>query len=136
MEMLRVTSLEEIAALPLTKWNIRQHRSTLSHTNLIPTLILCYLHIGPDAAENALSSGGLDLIVSPGLGFNKVSHMTPHTDPTPNTLPGAMHCIGRAQTWTREGVPSVVWYSVTHSNSHRATMIPTWLDVMIRVYLH
>ncbi|XP_064403917.1 5-formyltetrahydrofolate cyclo-ligase-like [Halichondria panicea] len=55
MEMLRVTSLEEIAALPLTKWNIRQHRS-------------------PDAAENALSSGGLDLIVSPGLGFNKEGH--------------------------------------------------------------
>ncbi len=38
MEMLRVTSLEEIAALPLTKWNIRQYRSTLSHTN--PTTYL------------------------------------------------------------------------------------------------
>ncbi len=32
MEMLRVRSMEEILSLPLTQWNIRQHRGEYSDT--------------------------------------------------------------------------------------------------------
>nr|CAD7449224.1 unnamed protein product [Timema bartmani] len=51
MDMLRVNTLQELESLPLTKWNIRQ-----------PLI--------SDERENALNSGGLDLIVVPGLAFS------------------------------------------------------------------
>lgn len=52
MDMLRLTSMEDIQTLSLTSWNIRQ----------------------PEEGENreeALASGGLDLILMPGLGFDR-----------------------------------------------------------------
>ncbi|XP_076038749.1 methenyltetrahydrofolate synthetase [Oratosquilla oratoria] len=55
MDMVRLGSWEEYDALPVTKWNIKQ-----------PPL---------DATvEEALSSGGLDLILMPGLAFSKEGH--------------------------------------------------------------
>ncbi|KAJ8029223.1 5-formyltetrahydrofolate cyclo-ligase [Holothuria leucospilota] len=50
MEMLRLHSMEDYESLPVTKWNIKQPAEG-------------------DAREEALSSGGLDLIIMPGLGF-------------------------------------------------------------------
>ncbi|XP_067873685.1 5,10-methenyltetrahydrofolate synthetase (5-formyltetrahydrofolate cyclo-ligase) isoform X2 [Heterodontus francisci] len=52
MDMLKLSSAEEIHHLPLTSWNIRQ-----------PT--------EDGLLEEALTSGGLDLILMPGLGFDK-----------------------------------------------------------------
>ncbi|KAJ8247612.1 hypothetical protein GJAV_G00248290 [Gymnothorax javanicus] len=52
MDMLQLASVEDIQSLPLTSWNIRQ----------------------PADEENrveALASGGLELILMPGLGFDK-----------------------------------------------------------------
>lgn len=55
MEMLKVSSMEDVASLPLTKWNIPQPTSS-------------------DGRENPLTSGsGLDLILVPGLGFTEVN---------------------------------------------------------------
>lgn len=52
MDMLKLSSIEEIQRLTLTSWNIRQP--------------------GEDGSlEEALTSGGLDLILMPGLGFDK-----------------------------------------------------------------
>ncbi|XP_020756333.2 5-formyltetrahydrofolate cyclo-ligase isoform X1 [Odocoileus virginianus] len=52
MDMVKLASPEEIASLPRTSWNIQQP--------------------GEDAVlEEALSTGGLDLIFMPGLGFDK-----------------------------------------------------------------
>ena len=57
MDMLSVHSMEDIASLPLTSWNIPQ-----------PTTA--------ESRENPLISGtGLDLILVPGLGFTEVCHM-------------------------------------------------------------
>ncbi|XP_041917041.1 5-formyltetrahydrofolate cyclo-ligase [Alosa pseudoharengus] len=53
MDMLRVTSLEDINTLPLTSWNIRQPGDD------------------DNQREEALNTGGLDLILMPGLGFDK-----------------------------------------------------------------
>ncbi|KAJ9592028.1 hypothetical protein L9F63_001467 [Diploptera punctata] len=50
MEMVRLHSLEDLQSLPKTKWNIKQPLET-------------------DQRENALQTGGLDLIVVPGLAF-------------------------------------------------------------------
>ncbi|XP_078800947.1 5-formyltetrahydrofolate cyclo-ligase isoform X2 [Oryzias latipes] len=53
MDMLRLHSLEDMDGLPLTSWNIPQP---------------------PDddhSREEALSSGGLDLMLMPGLGFDR-----------------------------------------------------------------
>ncbi|CAG7817074.1 unnamed protein product [Allacma fusca] len=50
MEMLRLHSWQDFETLPLTKWNIRQPSEK-------------------DNREEALTSGGLDLILVPGLGF-------------------------------------------------------------------
>ncbi|NP_001346922.1 5-formyltetrahydrofolate cyclo-ligase isoform 2 [Mus musculus] len=52
MDMVRLTSSEEIALLPKTSWNIHQPGEG-------------------DVREEALSTGGLDLIFLPGLGFDK-----------------------------------------------------------------
>nr|CAD7432169.1 unnamed protein product [Timema monikensis] len=52
MDMLRVNTLQELESLPLTNWNIRQP-------------------LDSDERENALNSGGLDLIVVPGLAFSR-----------------------------------------------------------------
>ncbi|CAI9157735.1 unnamed protein product [Rangifer tarandus platyrhynchus] len=55
MDMVKLASPEEIASLPRTSWNIQQP--------------------GEDAVlEEALSTGGLDLIFMPGLGFDKQSN--------------------------------------------------------------
>lgn len=57
MDMLRVYSLEDVASLPLTPWNIPQPAST-------------------EGRENPLTSGvGLDLILVPGLGFTEASSL-------------------------------------------------------------
>uniref|UniRef100_A0A8C8SVY1 5-formyltetrahydrofolate cyclo-ligase n=1 Tax=Pelusios castaneus TaxID=367368 RepID=A0A8C8SVY1_9SAUR len=52
MDMVKLTSTEEISSLPLTSWNIQQPGDN-------------------DIREEALSVGGLDLILIPGLGFDK-----------------------------------------------------------------
>ncbi|XP_004056674.1 5-formyltetrahydrofolate cyclo-ligase isoform X2 [Gorilla gorilla gorilla] len=52
MDMVRVESPEEISLLPKTSWNIPQPGEG-------------------DVREEALSTGGLDLIFMPGLGFDK-----------------------------------------------------------------
>ncbi|KAF6736811.1 5-formyltetrahydrofolate cyclo-ligase [Oryzias melastigma] len=53
MDMLRLHSLEDMDALPLTSWNIPQP----PHDD--------------HSREEALSSGGLDLMLMPGLGFDR-----------------------------------------------------------------
>lgn len=52
MDMVRLTAPEEVALLPKTSWNIHQPGEG-------------------DVREEALSTGGLDLIFLPGLGFDK-----------------------------------------------------------------
>ncbi|XP_068249564.1 5-formyltetrahydrofolate cyclo-ligase [Palaemon carinicauda] len=55
MDMVRLGSLNEYNSLPVTKWNIKQ-----------PNL--------DQDCEEALSSGGLDLILVPGLAFTAQGH--------------------------------------------------------------
>ncbi|XP_072004898.1 5-formyltetrahydrofolate cyclo-ligase isoform X2 [Engystomops pustulosus] len=55
MDMVRLGSLEEINQLPVTTWNIRQPGEE-------------------DCREEALATGGLDLVLVPGLGFDKEGH--------------------------------------------------------------
>ncbi|XP_040824836.1 5-formyltetrahydrofolate cyclo-ligase isoform X1 [Ochotona curzoniae] len=55
MDMVKLESLEEISLLPKTSWNIHQPSES-------------------DAREEALSTGGLDLIFMPGLGFDRHGH--------------------------------------------------------------
>ncbi|KAK7072715.1 hypothetical protein SK128_023044 [Halocaridina rubra] len=55
MEMVRLRSWEEYEALPITKWQIKQ-----------PSL--------NQECEEALASGGLDLILIPGLAFTSQGH--------------------------------------------------------------
>ncbi|XP_065335509.1 5-formyltetrahydrofolate cyclo-ligase [Cloeon dipterum] len=50
MEMLRLHSMEDIQTLEVTKWEVRQPAEN-------------------DERENALESGGLDLVIVPGLAF-------------------------------------------------------------------
>ena len=52
MKMVRLHGIEDYEALPLTSWNIKQ-----PHEN--------------EERETAMDSGGLDLIILPGLGFSK-----------------------------------------------------------------
>lgn len=52
MDMVRLASPDEVAALPKTAWNIPQPGED-------------------EAREEALSTGGLDLIFMPGLGFDR-----------------------------------------------------------------
>ncbi|KAK3706543.1 hypothetical protein QZH41_013028 [Actinostola sp. cb2023] len=52
MDMLLLNSFEDMKSLPLTPWNIHQPSDD-------------------DVREEALLTGGLDLIVVPGLGFTK-----------------------------------------------------------------
>ncbi|KAL1007486.1 hypothetical protein UPYG_G00087450 [Umbra pygmaea] len=53
MDMVKLNSMEDMMSLPLTSWNIRQP-SDDDHTR-----------------EEALETGGLDLILMPGLGFDR-----------------------------------------------------------------
>ncbi|XP_029983371.1 5-formyltetrahydrofolate cyclo-ligase [Sphaeramia orbicularis] len=53
MDMLKLHSIDDIHTLPLTSWNIRQPADD-DHSR-----------------EEALSGGGLDLILMPGLGFDQ-----------------------------------------------------------------
>ncbi|XP_030620760.1 5-formyltetrahydrofolate cyclo-ligase [Chanos chanos] len=53
MDMLRLTSPEDMSTLPLTSWNIRQPGDNDTDR------------------EEALATGGLDLILMPGLGFDR-----------------------------------------------------------------
>ncbi|XP_047437660.1 5,10-methenyltetrahydrofolate synthetase (5-formyltetrahydrofolate cyclo-ligase) [Mugil cephalus] len=53
MDMLKLSSLHEVETLPLTSWNIRQPAED------------------DNSREEALASGGLDLILMPGLGFDQ-----------------------------------------------------------------
>ncbi|CAH2274597.1 5-formyltetrahydrofolate cyclo-ligase [Pelobates cultripes] len=55
MDMVRLRSLEEIQQLPVTSWNIRQPEDG-------------------ESREDALFTGGLDLVLVPGLGFDKEGH--------------------------------------------------------------
>ncbi|XP_040113365.1 5-formyltetrahydrofolate cyclo-ligase [Oryx dammah] len=55
MDMVKLASPEEIASLPRTSWNIQQPSED-------------------EVLEEALSTGGLDLIFVPGLGFDKQSN--------------------------------------------------------------
>ncbi|XP_064095922.1 5-formyltetrahydrofolate cyclo-ligase-like isoform X1 [Macrobrachium nipponense] len=55
MDMVRLKSWNEYVSLPVTKWNIKQ-----------PSL--------SQECEEALSSGGLDLILVPGLAFTSQGH--------------------------------------------------------------
>ncbi|XP_060923850.1 5,10-methenyltetrahydrofolate synthetase (5-formyltetrahydrofolate cyclo-ligase) [Limanda limanda] len=52
MDMLQLTSLQDMETLPLTSWNIRQPAED------------------DNSREEALAAGGLDLILMPGLGFD------------------------------------------------------------------
>ncbi|KAG9352274.1 hypothetical protein JZ751_020687 [Albula glossodonta] len=52
MDMLRLVSAKDIESLPLTSWNIRQPGDN-------------------EEREEALATGGLDLMLMPGLGFDK-----------------------------------------------------------------
>ncbi|XP_062921851.1 5,10-methenyltetrahydrofolate synthetase (5-formyltetrahydrofolate cyclo-ligase) isoform X1 [Mobula hypostoma] len=52
MDMVKLSSVEEICNLPVTSWNIQQPAED-------------------DLLEEALNTGGLDLILMPGLGFDK-----------------------------------------------------------------
>ncbi|XP_072889065.1 5-formyltetrahydrofolate cyclo-ligase isoform X2 [Hemitrygon akajei] len=52
MDMVKLSSVEEICNLPVTSWNIQQPAED-------------------DLLEDALNTGGLDLILMPGLGFDK-----------------------------------------------------------------
>lgn len=54
MDMLKLNSLQDMETLPLTSWNIRQPAEE-DHSR-----------------EEALASGGLDLILMPGLGFDQL----------------------------------------------------------------
>ncbi|XP_071371229.1 5-formyltetrahydrofolate cyclo-ligase [Centroberyx affinis] len=53
MDMLKLNSLQDMEALPLTSWNIKQPADDDS------------------TREEALDTGGLDLILMPGLGFDR-----------------------------------------------------------------
>ncbi|XP_028294292.1 5-formyltetrahydrofolate cyclo-ligase isoform X2 [Gouania willdenowi] len=53
MDMLKLHSMEDVETLPLTSWNIQQPADD-DHSR-----------------EEALSGGGLDLILMPGLGFDQ-----------------------------------------------------------------
>lgn len=53
MDMVRLSSLQDLASLPLTSWNIRQPADD-DHSR-----------------EEALATGGLDLVLMPGLGFDR-----------------------------------------------------------------
>ncbi|KAI1296624.1 5-formyltetrahydrofolate cyclo-ligase [Halotydeus destructor] len=55
MDMLKVNSLPELAEFPLTKWNVRQPAENCSN-------------------DEALETGGLHVIIVPGLAFTKVGH--------------------------------------------------------------
>lgn len=55
MDMVRLASPEEVASLPRTSWNIPQPGED-------------------EAREEALATGGLDLIFMPGLGFDRHGH--------------------------------------------------------------
>ncbi|XP_071014471.1 5-formyltetrahydrofolate cyclo-ligase-like isoform X1 [Oncorhynchus clarkii lewisi] len=53
MDMVKLTSMEDMMSLPLTSWNIRQPSAD------------------DNTREEALETGGLDLILMPGLGFDR-----------------------------------------------------------------
>ncbi|TNN28857.1 5-formyltetrahydrofolate cyclo-ligase [Liparis tanakae] len=53
MDMLKLNSLQDMETLPLTSWNIRQPAED-------------------DHRDEALATGGLDLILMPGLGFDQL----------------------------------------------------------------
>lgn len=53
MDMLKLSSLQDMDTLPLTSWSIRQPAED------------------DQSREDALSAGGLDLILMPGLGFDR-----------------------------------------------------------------
>lgn len=52
MDMVKLNSMEDMMSLPVTAWNIKQPSEQ-------------------DEREEAISTGGLDLIIVPGLGFTK-----------------------------------------------------------------
>lgn len=54
MDMLKLSSLHDMETLPLTAWNIQQPADD------------------DNSREEALATGGLDLILMPGLGFNRL----------------------------------------------------------------
>lgn len=54
MDMVKLDSLQEMETLPLTSWNIRQPAED------------------DNSREEALAGGGVDLILMPGLGFDKL----------------------------------------------------------------
>ncbi|XP_055946422.1 5-formyltetrahydrofolate cyclo-ligase-like [Argiope bruennichi] len=56
MDMVKLNSLQDYENLPVTSWNIKQ--PNYSDPNL----------------QDALSTGGLDLIIVPGIGFTKEGH--------------------------------------------------------------
>lgn len=53
MDMLKLNSLQDMETLPLTSWNIRQPAAD------------------DNSREEALATGGLDLMLMPGLGFDR-----------------------------------------------------------------
>ncbi|XP_065840147.1 5-formyltetrahydrofolate cyclo-ligase-like [Oscarella lobularis] len=53
MDMVQLHSWEDYLSLPVTKWNIKQPA------------------VNDASRADALDSGGLDLVVTPGLGFTK-----------------------------------------------------------------
>lgn len=67
MKMLRVTSLDDYDKLPMTSWNIKQPISK----GISLHMIITSRSSGDEEREDALRVG-LDLIITPGLGFTKV----------------------------------------------------------------
>lgn len=71
MSMLSVQSLEDVQSLTGQQWGITQPHgtpTTLVHCSSL--MLSCYIAVID--REDALQSGGLDLIIVPGLGFTVV----------------------------------------------------------------
>lgn len=77
MDMLQVSSMEDVQSLPVYKWGIKQPSgqpwTSLPWKLLRLILFNMYYAVDDTARANALDTGGLDLIIVPGLGFTKVS---------------------------------------------------------------
>ncbi|XP_067827739.1 5,10-methenyltetrahydrofolate synthetase (5-formyltetrahydrofolate cyclo-ligase) isoform X1 [Heptranchias perlo] len=81
MDMVKLGSAEEIHHLPLTSWNIHQPAEDDSREEALASVALLYMELpfvqhlhcnkNTRGAMDTKPNGGLDLILMPGLGFDK-----------------------------------------------------------------